>query len=216
MDQTLVARGYGDEAVIVKPNDSCNNVIPDLLAEHPDNKAIVMHSDLESFLVATLKSPERRSFVRQSLPRATADAASLPELHEAGMRPLADAEVSAFVWLTQMINLRRIVVHEPARIGSLDAATLLRDPRACLHAAASHFDLEISGDDVEQTIAGPAFQNYSKNTDVIYDTRTRAQQRARAITTHGPEIEAGLRWADAMRSVTGWTWPLPAPLVSLA
>jgi hypothetical protein len=216
MDQTLIARGYGDEAVIVKPNDSCNNVIPDLLAQHPDNKAIVMHSDLESFLVATLKSPERRSFVRQSLPRATADAASLPALHEAGIRPLADAEVSAFVWLTQIINLQQIMGCEPARIRSLDAATLLKEPRPCLHAAASHFDLDISGEEVEQTIAGPVFQSYSKNTDVIYDAHTRARLRANAISTHGPEIEAGLRWADALRSATNWTWPLPTPLVSLA
>ena len=40
------------DEVIIKPTDSCNNMMSQLLATNPENKGLIIYSDIEHFLTA--------------------------------------------------------------------------------------------------------------------------------------------------------------------
>jgi hypothetical protein len=212
LDQAMSARHYGDEIVIVKPNDACNNLIPELMAGHDDNRGLVMYSDLKAFLVATLKAPIRRQFIRQSLPRAKADAAGLPILSSANVEQLSDPEASAYVWLVQLQRLHRLLETCPTQLRSLDAEVFLSHPAQGIKSVSEHMGLMLEEHDINTIINGPTFHRYSKDTQTAYDAHSRAQQHAAALAECQHEIETGLRWAASLLGTDPSPWPLPAPV----
>ncbi len=87
----------GAETTVIKPTDSCNNIITDILALHEDSRAILLYSQAREFIASNLKTAGRRQFLKNFLGRSRRENAvdTHSVLHAVDVSGLPDAESAA-------------------------------------------------------------------------------------------------------------------------
>jgi hypothetical protein len=96
----LLSRAYAsDTAVVIKTNDACNWMGSRLLDHDRQTKIIFLASPLRFFLLSTLRTEERRSWVRTRVRELRAHLAQVPFLAEIVTADLSDGECGAAIWL---------------------------------------------------------------------------------------------------------------------
>ncbi|MCA9311271.1 MAG: hypothetical protein KDA21_08705 [Phycisphaerales bacterium] len=194
---TLLSRTWRpDERATVKPSDSCNNLIGPALAAHPDSRAIALYSNLEDFLLATLKSEERRAYARQMGNLASADAG------HAGLTPrdhtaMSDAQVAAYLWFVQQRMLSAAVAREDDRLATLNGARLIEAPRDVLGPAAAHLGITLSDAEVDAIVTGPVFTRHAKMGGA-YDPGEAAQRKRALREQLDTEVRSALDFAASL------------------
>jgi hypothetical protein len=186
------------EIPVIKPTDSCNNIVTDLLTLDAGTAGLLIYSDLESFLVSSLKTGDRRSFTHKLLKRATVDAGDtvLGEINTGG---LSDARAAAFVWAVQMDMCKKALLRHATQLRSLDAATFLDDPRHTLAAITRHLGIDFTDSDIGNIVDGDTMIFHSKTTGGSpYNAATRARENKASADLHRNEINDGLHWADSV------------------
>jgi hypothetical protein len=139
---SMLSKKWGaDEVTIIKPTDSCNNIITDILALHEGARAILLYSQAREFIVSNLKSAERREVLKDFVTRSLREnALDVPALHSVDVFGLSDAESAAYVWMTQIQSYRKALSERADQCICIDAANLLSDTRRMLMAS-SHLEL---------------------------------------------------------------------------
>ncbi|MEM8487627.1 MAG: hypothetical protein AAF564_18900 [Bacteroidota bacterium] len=201
------------EVPIVKPTDSCSNLIHACLSTHPNARGVVLYCTLDRFLSATLKSPRRRHFIRGMYSRAVDDFKAVGITFDPGKASLADAEVSAFVWLSLMFRYRNWLNMAEGRLLALRMQCWLEKPVAVLRHLSTFMALDIPRKLIEQTVESGAFTRDAKLTSRVFDQRAYAQQEeARQMKFHA-ELTAGKSWAEKFTRAHPLEDTLPHQLV---
>lgn len=202
------------ERVIVKPSNILNPLAQLLLALRSDAAAILLYAPLETFLVSVVrKGLWCRLWVRELLEGFLTD-----NVVNLGMAPRdyfrqSDLQVAATGWLAQHALFHQLARQlGPDRVRTLDSETLTRDPAAVLTAAARHYGLAASADDLAAMAAGPAFTRHSKS-GAAFDAAQRAAEYADARRAHEDEIGKVVVWAQAVADANGLAMDLPHPLI---
>lgn len=218
LDDTLklLARPFASgEAVVVKPSTAINALAPALLALRPDSAAILLYAPLPTFLGSIAKKElEGRLWVRTLLAGMLDD--GLAPFGYSAREHFAhtDLQVAALAWLGQQMLFADLVRRYGAgRVRTLDSATLTREPRATMAAAAHLFRLRMSDKMLDETVSGPAFKRHSKFGNA-FDAGTRAAEHRDAADTHAREIEIVVRWAERVAEGFGVALDPPAPLLA--
>lgn len=208
----MLARPFGsDRAVVVKPSNVFNALVPLALTMRPASRAILLHAPLRVFLVSVArKGLWCRLWCRELLEGLLADG-----IVDLGFEPRdyfrqSDLQVAAVGWLAQHRLFHKLVTHfGPARIATLDSEQLTADPAKVLAAASRHFGLEVPA----SSISGhPAFATHSKFGG-SFDTADRAAEHRAAADAYGDEIEKILVWAESVADTAGISLALSAPLL---
>lgn len=209
----MLARPFvGDKAVVVKPSNVFNALVPLALTMRPTSNAILLYAPLQVFLVSVArKGLWCRLWVRELLEGLITDG-----IVDLGFEPhdyfrQSDLQVAAIGWLAQQRLFHQIVDRfGPERVASLDSETLTANPSNALKAAAMHFRLDVP--DAERT-THTAFTTHSKFGG-SFDTADRAAEYRAAGEAYGDEVEKVLVWAEAVAKNAGISLELPAPLVA--
>lgn len=209
----MLARPFGsDLAVVVKPSNVFNALVPLALTMRPKSKAILLHAPLRVFLVSVArKGLWCRLWCRELLEGLLADA-----IVDLGFEPRdyfrqSDLQVAAVGWLAQHQLFHELVAKFGSeRIATLDSEQLTADPASALAAASRHFGLDVPA----HSIAGhPAFATHSKFGG-SFDSGDRAAEHRAAAEAYGDEIEKILIWAQSVAATAGISLELPAPLLT--
>lgn len=209
----MLARPFaGDRAVVIKPSNVFNALVPLALTMRPDAKAILLHAPLEVFLVSVArKGLWCRLWCRELLEGLITDG-----IVDLGFEPRdyfrqSDLQVAAVGWLAQH-RLFHDIAHKfgSGRIATLDSETLTASPEATLAAACRHYGLEVPNQSIE---GHPAFATHSKFGG-SFDTSDRAAEHRAAAEAYGEEIEKVLVWAKAVAETAGISLELPFPLLN--
>lgn len=202
------------EMVVVKPSNVLNPLAELLLALRADSRAILLHAPLETFLVSVVrKGLWCRLWVRELLEGFLTDQAV-----DLGMAPgdyfrQSDLQVAATGWLAQHALFHKLTAKlGPGRIATLDSETLTARPADVLAAAAAHYGLAASADDVAAMAANPAFTRHSKS-GAAFDAAQREAEYAAARAAHDDEIGKVATWARAVAEANGIAETLPLPLL---
>lgn len=201
-----LARRYEPAAMtITKANVPVNFMAPDLLA--PGNAAIFLHFPLVPYLLAILRSPNHRNWVRfitdELRPAITAHAGPSPD-DEPGR--------AAILWLAQIRAFAAAIKGFP-NSRSLDAETLFSAPGAVIAAAGALFGQPIPPAEIAAIIAGPLFATYSKNPALAFDNKARAARESALGLQLAPELTAARRLIDTRLGDFPLPTRLPLPLV---
>jgi len=210
-----LARPFGSgEMVVVKPSNVLNPLAELLLALRADAPAILLHAPLETFLVSVVrKGLWCRLWVRELLEGFLTDQAV-----DLGMEPgdyfrQSDLQVAATGWLAQHALFHKLSAKlGPGRIATLDSETLTARPTDVLAAAAAHYGLGASAEDVAAMAASPAFTRHSKS-GAAFDAVQREAEYAAARAAHDDEIGKVATWARAVAEANGIAETLPLPLL---
>lgn len=200
------------EVPIVKLTDSCSNLIPVCLSTHHDARGVVLYSTLERFLTATLRSPRRRHFIRGMYSRAVDDFKAVGIVIDPDSASLADAEVSAFVWLSLMFRYRAWLNKANGRLLALPMQLWIERPVDVLKHLSTFMSLQLPEDLIEQTVQTGAFTRNAKMTSHTFDQQTYARQEEATHQALRSEIIAGQSWAKTFTRTHPIADTLPHPL----
>ncbi len=211
----LLARPFGpQELVVIKPSNLLNPLAELLLALRADSNAVLLHAPLETFLISVVrKGLWCRLWVRELLEGLLTD-----RVVELGFTPQdyfrqSDLQVAAVGWLAQHALFQRLAAKfGPDRIRTLDSEVLTTRPAEVLRAAAAHYGLPASADQIAAMAASPVFTRHSKSGD-SFDVDRREAEYAEARTAHGDEIGKVTLWAAEVARAAGIPMELPHPLI---
>lgn len=209
----LLARPFGEgEAVVIKPGNVANNLIPELLTIRPEAHALILYSPLPMFLRSIAKrglwgrTMYRRFFALLHKDRIFDPGFSAEDIFEQ-----TDLQIAAMVWLNHQAQFAQIVAQSGTRIRTIDSETFLARKSDALSALAAHFKLEM---DVAELMAGPAFNQHSKELGRAFDAEARQRELDKAEAMYGEEIAMVTEWVDAVAQHSGVPLVLGRPLVA--
>jgi hypothetical protein len=193
----------GTGAVVVKPSCFVNPMIGQLMARSRQSKALLLSSDLRSFLLGIAKrGAEGRSWGRQVFASCRR---AIPLEFGFGTEELlqqTDLQVAGLAWLMR----RWLFERESAELGpertlQLESNRLFGDPSATLEAACGF--LGLSASERTRSIAnGPVFQWHSKE-NRQYEAADRERDLERVRASHVQEVEPVIRWIEAVARQRG-------------
>ena len=193
-----------DENVIVKPTNFANRLVEPLLAMRPDSRAVLLYSDVETFLRSLLK---RGMFGRIFGRRMFAQVSNWSPLNlgysAAELLQQTDVQIAALAWLKQIHHFDSIVRTFPKRVFVCDAAKLLANPAQMIEQVQSLFGLRLIDSQVEEIASGPVFSKHSKFSDRDYDSIVRDEEHKAASETHAEELTMVVQWIEAVADQMG-------------
>lgn len=192
------------EAVIVKPTNFANRLLENVLAQRPGSKAVLLHSDLETFLRSLLKRGMfGRIFGRKLFTQlrgwSPLDFGYGPD----ELMQLTDVQAAALAWLMQIHHFDTMARAFPDRVLVLDSPTLLAEPAAAIDKVQTLFELGLDQSQIQAIATGPVFSKHSKFSDRDYSTYAREKEHKVATETHAEELEMVVKWIDAVASQIG-------------
>lgn len=196
----LLARPFAaGEAMVIKPSNVVNGLIPAMMAMKPDAKALLLYAPLDQYLSSIArKGLWSRRWARELLVKQLRDGVIPFGLEQSDYLELTDLQAAAVGWLAQKMQFSTLLRSVGSgRARSLDSERLMADPAASLAALISHFGLMIDDESLKEILAGPAFTTDSK-TGVAFGAQRRSDDRKQAIAVHGEEIAMVLRWAEEL------------------
>jgi hypothetical protein len=211
---TLLARPPGPgEAVVLKPSNVANALIPAMLALRPDARALLLYAPLRTYLGSIAKKGmDGRLWVRTLLLGLLDD--KLVDLGFSTRDHLghSDLQVAGIGWLVQQALFGSVVARFGAdRVRTLDSETLTADPATILRALTTLFAMPLPTEAIDEIAGGPAFTRHSKlGTAFAAPDRQREQRDASAA--HADEIEKVAIWTEAVARAAGIPLTAPAPL----
>lgn len=208
----LLSRPFAEgEATVIKPGNTANNLIPDIVAVRPDMRAVIIHARIADFL----RSVAKKGMVSRIIYRRMYAFVSRGRRLDTGFSPedifeQTDFQIAAMGWLHQHAEFNDAARAWPDRFRTIDSQSFLDRKADTLRAAADHFGLALDGDAIA---AGPVFKTHSKERGRAFDDDQRAQEYARTQDAYGDEIDMVAAWIEAVGKHVDVPMVLPAPLL---
>lgn len=202
-------------AVVVKPSNIVNGLIPAIMALRPDARAICLYAPLRQFLSSVArKGLWCRLWVRELLEGLLRDGAVQLGFDDRDYFRLTDLQVAAVGWLAQHAMFHRFSGQfGPARLATLNSDLLTGRTPDVVQACGALFALPIDRTLAAEMTAGEAFTRHSKSGE-RFSAAERAVQRQAAEAAHGDEIDKVEQWARAVAERAGIALELPNALLS--
>lgn len=211
----LLARPFTPgEAVVLKPSNVVNPLIPAIMGLRPQARALLLHAPLDAYLASIArKGMMGRLWVRDLFGKLMREGMLAP----LGIAPdqylgLTDIQVAAVGWLAQQYQFHRLADALGARIATLDSEILVARPQESLAALARLFDLALDDAAITAIVDGPVFARDAKN-GADFGKEQRAQAAQRGLALHGEEVEKVAHWARIVAENAGIGLDLPRPLL---
>lgn len=193
------------ESVIVKSTNFANRLLDPVLTLRPQSCAVLLYSDLESFLQSLLRRGMfGRIFGRNMFAQLSSWSAMNFGYTSSDLLLQTDAQIAGLAWLMQIGHFDRIA-HKfgRQRVMTLDSARLLANPAPVIEEVQAFFGLGLSGDQVSQIASGPVFTKHSKISDRDYDSVAREEEHKAAGEAHADEIRMVVQWIEAVARQMG-------------
>lgn len=198
----LLFRTFASGAtVLVKPTNTVNNIILPMMATNPKSKALLLHSDLESFLISILKKGEQgRGFVRQLFTILLMDSPEARQLDSTRLLRMTDSQIAAMTWHLQMEKFFDVFKqYDSSRVRSLHCDRLLADSRNSLSAVIDFFELKSLKNDFDRLMAQAPLHSNAKTPDQKFDAGNRSQEYDAARAEFSETLQVIIPWAEQLR-----------------
>jgi len=207
----LISRVYrpGDRAVL-KATSACGNLLAPFLERSPGSKAVLMHTDLETWLTVMLRKEDVRHNGRFYAQAWLKDLHALTGRTDLRLYAMSDAQQFAVNWLTAMLHFEQAARQHGERVQRCDFEALLADPVASITRTGGFLGLDTSR--AADAVAGPLMKGYAKNPARAYDRAARDEELKQSRREMGAEIDAGMKFAEKLCAEIGMLAPLGAYL----
>lgn len=208
----MLARPFGTgEAVVVKPSNVFNALMPAALTIRPSSRAILLYAPLPVFLLSVArKGLWCRLWARELLEGLLTDGIVDLGFDPSDFFRQSDLQIAAVGWLAQQRLFNRVARQfGSGRIATLDSEQLTADPAVAVKAASLHFGLEVADGLIEGHIA---FGTHSKFGGRFAKEDRQAEYEV-ARKAYGDEIEKVVVWAQAVAKTAAVELTLPSPVL---
>ncbi len=187
-------RVSSEDRVLIKPTNLANNLLPDLIRLYPEARFLVLHDDLEPFLVSVLKRPDESvGGIQQFLNRFLLDAPPVDQAVVAQTRGKLHYQ-AALAWALQKRYLLGVLQNHPEPMRTLRTPDLLGQPARALTAISAWLRLDIEGGQFEDISSSPLWNRNAKHPGKRYDARQRAREQADIKDRLAAPIAEAVHW----------------------
>jgi hypothetical protein len=192
------------ESVIVKPTNFANRLIGPMLTMRPQGNAVLIYSDVETYLRSLLKRGMFGRIVGRKLFGQLRQWSPLDlGFSDAALLDQTDVQIAALVWLMQIHHFDAIARTFGPRVMLLETASFLADPASSLEKAQTLFGLGLDRAQVEAIASGPVFAKHSKFGDRDYNSEVREKDHRDASEAHAEELNMVVEWIKAVANTIG-------------
>lgn len=204
-----------DESLIIKPINSVNNIIPELLQVIGPSKSLMLYTDARNFLLSTLKKGEEaRQTVRAMFDLTRCDFPHLSHLRLTDAIHMSDLKITLTLWRLQLEQAEQVLAHFSTNeiMASLYAEVLVENPLNALHSVNRFLDLGIPAEKITEIGNGDTFAKDAKNTKIEFSA-SRRQEKYRAVKEfYGTDLDNAYHWLISNNPATQLKPELSSPL----
>lgn len=193
----LLSRPFkSNQPVILKTNVPVNFSIAELLAIAPKLNGVMLHADFDEYLLAILKSKDRRLWAQHVAQELADKIAANIGFSARSTQTLTGAQAAAVLWLAQTsIFSRYTQAHRGFKI--LNSNTFYTAPRKSVTAANKKLSAGLSDEKIGQRCNGHLFNQHSKLPELEYSNLQRESENKSLMKRHADEIHETREWSCA-------------------
>ncbi len=192
------------EVVVTKPSNFANPLLDQILRTRNPSRAVLLYSDLETYLISLLKLGIWGRILGRKLFTHLMKWSTLKlDLSADEILELSDVQVAAMAWLMQIHHFDAMAKAFGPRVMLLNSSQLFADPVAKLHEVTTFFELGMTEKDAEDIVAGPIFAKHSKDINRDYSVEERQRDLATVGKANSEEISMVVKWIESFASHHG-------------
>ena len=185
------------EKLIIKPINSVNNIISELLQLTGSGKSLMLYTDAKNFLLSTLKKGEESKYaVRAMFDLIRCDFPHLANLGLSDSIHMTDLKVIMTLWRLQIEQANQAIRYFSPRnlMASVYGERLIENPLEILQAANQFLELGISAGQIDDIVRSDTRLNDAKNIGKRFSVEARNEAYQKVEDFYGNELDNGLRW----------------------
>jgi hypothetical protein len=185
------------EKLIIKPINSVNNIIPELMQITGTGPALMLYTDARNFVLSTLKKGEGgKQTIRSMFDLLRCDFEHLSNLQLTHTIHMTDLRIIMTLWRLQLEQAEQALQQFSANstLASLYGEELILNPRKSLRACNQFLDLGISSDQVDAIAASDDRLIDAKNRNERFGIQQRKIIYERLESFYGDDLNDGLEW----------------------
>ena len=185
------------EKLIIKPINSVNNIISELLQLTGSGKSLMLYTDAKNFLLSTLKKGEESKYtVRAMFDLIRCDFPHLANLGLSDSIHMTDLKVILTLWRLQIEQANQAIRYFAPRnlMASVYGERLIENPLEILQAANQFLELGISAAQIDDIVGSDTRFNDAKNIGKRFSVEARSEAYQKVENFYGDELDKGLRW----------------------
>lgn len=211
----LLFRPFAEnETVVVKPTNTVNNIICPLLETHSQSRALLLHSDLQSFLISILKKGERgRGFARHLFNIFLMDSPEAQQLQSKQLIGMTDLQIATIVWHLQLEHFfDALGKFDSSIVKSLHCDRLLADSEVILAELVRHMEMPQLELNFEAMLANAPLQKNAKMPDQRFSAGDRKNQYQITENQFSDSLATISNWATQLRFKYAYSENIGNPL----
>lgn len=208
----LLARRHagGEGAVVVKPTNHANRLIPALLDAHPEARAVLMTNPLPGFLAAVVrKGMMGRRWGRQLYLEVIGYAGMDLGMDAREQFAMTDLQAAGLAWFLNQRYFALLLDRYPDRLRTLDGDVFNARRAETLVALAQLFDLPLAAAQAAGIAEGAVFASHAKRGGNFAATEAADMARAQSPLVK-EEIAQVARWIEMIAQQAGLEVPVTA------
>jgi hypothetical protein len=203
----LFSRSYSPEQrALVKASSSCSQLTPAVLRTDKRHRAILLYTDIETYLAGVLRPQARDALYAFSQERIV-DLQRIAGEHTPSLHELSPGCLGAMNWCASMAEFVRVTadkeLHGQAMLVNFEE--FLRARAETLQQLFSFLSIATTPGEIRELLDGGDYlRTYSKDSSISYTPELRAEDLDLSLKVHAEEIRQAKRW------LTGFVAKVPA------
>ncbi len=185
------------EKLIIKPINSVNNIISELLQVTASTPSLMLYTDAENFLLSTLKKGEGgKHVIRAMFDLLRCDFPHLSNLSFSAMINMTDLNIILTLWRLQIEQAETVLQQFSGKtvMASLYGEELIQSTLDTLRAANHFLGLGISAEQINDLVKSDSRFIDAKNTAERFSEIKRKETYEKITAFYGDELVNGLNW----------------------
>lgn len=187
----------GPGKLVIKPINSVNNIVPELLQAAGPTRSLMLFTDARNFILSTLKKGEGgKQTIRSMFDLIRCDFPNLQNLQLTHTIHMTDLRIIMTLWRLQIEQAQAAIQQSSSDcpVASLYGEKLIDHPLESLQAANTFLDLGISAAEVESIATSDERFADAKNEGQRFSKEKRADTYRRLEEFFGGDVDDGLEW----------------------
>jgi len=193
----LQKHATASEKLVIKPINSVNNIIPELLQISRSSQSLMLYTDAKNFILSTLSKGEGgKQTIRSMFDLLRCDFQHLSNLQLTHTIHMTDLRVIMTLWRLQLEQAEQALQqYSPDNVmASLYGEKLIRNPLEALQAVNKFLKLGISTEQISAIANSDDRRSDAKNEGQQFSLEKRKEVYDRLDGFYGDDLNDGLQW----------------------
>lgn len=193
----LQKHATASENLVIKPINSVNNIIPELLQATGSPRSLMLYTDARNFVLSALKKGEGgKQTIRSMFDLLRCDFPHLAGLQLTHTIHMTDLRIIMTLWRLQIEQAEQAIQQfSPEGVmASLYGEELIDNPLGVLRAANEFLDLGFSSAQIDAIASSDDRFSDAKNVGEQFSKEKRANLYQRLEEFYGADLDDGLEW----------------------